>query len=242
MHRGKTVLCIIPARGGSKRLKDKNIMPVCGRPLIYWAIKAAGDSGICDEIMVSTDSRKITRIAIQCGAKVQRRPKELATDTSLVRDTMMYALKQLDQKYDYVLLLEPTSPLTTGIDILRAANVLRNKKGQMVISVCKSTTPMGISRPLPESHSLKGFLPKELRTKRTQEIPQTYQLNGAIYLAEWDIFAEGKDYYEQDVYAYICPEDGFVDIHDKTDLVIAESLLRQKHARKSFFSNLSRLL
>jgi len=225
---GKTFLCIIPARGGSSRLKNKNILPINGRPLIYWVIKAAKDSRLIDRLVVSTDSKKIAKKAREFGAEVQTRPKELATDISPVRDTMIYTLKEIekeDRRYDYVLLLEATSPLTTGKDIKKAIINLLNKKADMVISVCKSRTPLGASRPLPEDRSLKGFLPKELRDKRSQDHPQAYQLNGAIYLAKWDIFAEGKDYYEQNTYAYISPEDEFIDINDKYDFALAESIL-----------------
>jgi len=229
MFRYKTFLCIIPARGGSTRLRDKNILPICDKPLIYWVIKAAQDSRIIDRLVVSTDSQKIADKATLYGAEVQPRPAVLATAASLVRDTMIYALSEIekeDKRYDYVLLLEATSPLTTGRDIKKAAKVLFQKEADMVISVSKSRTPMGVSKPLPEDHSLKGFLPRDMRTKRSQDHPQAYQLNGAIYLAKWDIFAEGKDYYEQNTYAYITPDDQFVDINDNLDFKYAESLLR----------------
>lgn len=232
MYRGRTFLCIIPARGGSKRLKNKNILPLNGKPLISWVIKAAQDSRIIDRLIVSTDSEKIAATASRYGAEVQPRPAELATDTSPVGDTMMYALSEIekeDKRYDYVLLLEATSPLTTNKDIKKAIKLLFKKDADMVISVCKSRTPLGASKPLPEDHSLKGFLPKELRLKRSQDHPQAYQLNGAIYLAKWEIFAEAHDFYEQDVYAYISPEDEFIDINDEIDFKLAEAILAGRH-------------
>mgnify|MGYP001612048008 CR=1 FL=1 len=240
MYRSKSFLCVIPARGGSKGLPDKNILPLAGKPLICRAIDTAKKSGIFDRIIISTDSEKIAALVRKHGLEVEyMQPPELATDKSVVRDVMINVLKwvkETDKQYDYVQLLECTSPLLTHQDIFRAAKMLTDKKADMVISVCQSHIPLGVSRPLGENLSLKGFLPKEIRNLNRQQIRDTYQLNSAIYIGKWDIFAEGKDFYEQEVFAYIMPEERSVHIDDQTDFAIAESYLKGKQWLKSILS------
>ena len=119
---GKRVLCLVTARSGSKGLKNKNILKLGRHPLLAWPISAARKSKIVDDIIVSTDCEKIARIARKYKAEIPfLRPKYLARDTSLSIDVILYNIKRLDKdfnrKYDYIVLLEPTSPFTSTKDI-----------------------------------------------------------------------------------------------------------------------------
>lgn len=118
-------IAVIPARAGSKRIKNKNLIDFCGKPLIHWTIKAAIDSNVCDKIVVSTDSLEIAKIAEEAGADVPfLRPKELAADDSTTLSVIHHAVRFVEREtltvFDNVLLLQPTSPLRSGSHIKKA--------------------------------------------------------------------------------------------------------------------------
>jgi CMP-N-acetylneuraminic acid synthetase len=122
MINGKSVIAIIPARGGSKGLPGKNIMLLCGKPLVVWSIEAGLSCQYIDEVMVTTDSEDIASIAKKFGASVPfLRPAELATDTASSFDVVIHALDFFDMEFgksfDYILLLEPTSPMRESDDL-----------------------------------------------------------------------------------------------------------------------------
>jgi N-acylneuraminate cytidylyltransferase/CMP-N,N'-diacetyllegionaminic acid synthase len=134
MFNKKKILCVIPARSGSKGIKNKNTKKLGGQPLIAWPIKAALKSRYLDMVLVSTDSLKISKLAKKYGAEVPfLRPKELATDTAATVNVIKHAIKFLNKKlyiFDYVLCLEPTSPLTSGNDIDNAIDQAFNNIGK----------------------------------------------------------------------------------------------------------------
>ncbi len=131
MLNDKSFLAIIPARGGSKRLPRKNVMNLAGKPLIAWTIEAALNSTYIDEVMVSTDDREIAEIAQQYGASVPFfRPTELATDLTSTFDAIKHTLDfyaEMGEKYDFSVLLQPTSPLRESRHIDNAINLLKTK-------------------------------------------------------------------------------------------------------------------
>ena len=224
MLQNKSFICIVPARKGSKGIPNKNIKPMLGRPLISYCIQAAKDSGIFDRIVVTTDSEKI-KAAVDVD--VIDRPSELAKDDSLVQDAVAHALTE---EYDYVLLLEPTSPLVVGSDILKAAKELITKNADMIISVCRASPDVATIGRLGKNLSMKGFLPKEVRTCPRQQRPEYYYLNSAIYMGKWSIFKEKKDYYEQNTIAYVM--DNGVHIDDMGDWRLAEYFLSKRYKRR----------
>lgn len=141
MYKNKKVLAIIPARSGSKRVLNKNIKLLAGRPLIYYTIKTALDCKFIDKVIVSTDSAKIAKIANKYGAEVPfLRPKRLAGDNVPDKPVIEHCINFLRQEaeyYDYVLYLKPTAPLRTRNDILNAIKILNEKKLPLVRSVTK---------------------------------------------------------------------------------------------------------
>ena len=231
MKQSKSFLCLMLARGGSKGLPGKNLKLLGEKPLIYYTIKAVQDSGLFDRFILSTDSQEISDVAKSYGVEVPfLRPKELAKDDSSPLDAIEHALKWVqtnDKRYDYVQSVQPTAPFRTAEDIRRGIKVLFEKNADMVISVCQTSHPPYWSNVLPEDHSLKGFVNPEHLTNR-QELPVTYRLNGAIYVAKWDVFYEKRNWFEQNTYAYIMPVERSVDIDSEIDFKLADLLLKVK--------------
>lgn len=225
---GKSILCIMLARGGSKGVVGKNLRPLLGKPLIYYTIKAVKDSQLFDRFILSTDSQEIADVAKSYGVEVPfLRPEELAQDNSQAADAIVHALKWVeknDKRYDYVQYIFPTAPLRTSKDIRNGIDVLFEKNADMVIGVCETSHPPLWANVLPDNHSLKGFIKPEHLVNR-QELPKTYRLSGGIHLAKWEVFYEKKIWCEQNTFAYIMPSDHSVDIDSEMDLKFAELLL-----------------
>lgn len=229
MYNNKSFLAIIPARGGSKGIKDKNIINLKGKPLIAYTIDAAKESQVFDEIIVSTDSLKIAEISKSFGAKVPfLRPKELANENAKTVDVIIHALNYYVNKkieFDYFMLLQPTSPLRNPKDIKNAVNLLFEKNANSVVSVCETEHSPLWSNTLPDDLSLANFIKQEVKNIPRQELPRYYRINGAIYISNVDFFISEKDFYGEKSYAYIMPPERSIDIDNLVDLKLAEILL-----------------
>lgn len=229
MYKGKRFLAIIPARGGSKGIKNKNIVNLKGKPLISYTIEEAKKSGIFDKIIVSTDSPEIAEISKKYGAEVPfLRPENLSTDTASTIDVILHALNYFidnDEYYDYFVLLQPTSPLRKAEDILNSVDLLFEKDADSVVSVCEVEHSPLFSNTLPQDLSLSNFIRKDLRDKRRQDLPKYYRINGAIYISRVETFLKTKDFYEGKSYAYIMPIERSIDIDSIVDLKMAEILM-----------------
>ena len=232
MSNKKTFLCIIPARSGSKGILNKNIIDLNGYPLIYYIIKSVKESNIFDRIIVSTDSNKIKKICNKYNVDVPfLRPKELASDESLIGDVIFHALKYIeknDKKYDYVCLAQPTSPLVMTRDFKGAKKSLINKKADMVVSVNETPVNIEWTGEISNNLSMKNFFQNKIYRTRRQDFEKKYTLNGAFYMGKWEIFYHNKNYYNQNTYAYIIPQDRSLDIDSYFDLKIAKFLLKEK--------------
>jgi len=233
MINGKSVLAIIPARGGSKGLPGKNIKELCGKPLIAWSIEQAKVCSNIDRVVVSTDDDQIAYVAKKYGAEVPFvRPEELASDTASILDVIIHTLdwfeKYEDYRPAYILLLQPTSPLRTIEDIEGAIQTLKYKDARAIVSVCETNHHPWWSNTLPENGNMKAFLRPEILNKRRQDLPVFYRLNGAIYLADTDYLYECNGFLGQDTRAYIMPKGRSLDIDTEFDLKMAEFLLKSK--------------
>ncbi len=234
MFDGHSILAIIPARGGSKGLPGKNIRPLAGKPLLAWTIEAARASGVIDEIVVSTDSPEIAAVATTYGcAPPFLRPAALAGDNSPTMAALFHTLdwyaQQQGRRFDLVLLLQPTSPLRQAADILAAVELLRHREVASVVSLCPVDHHPLWSNTLPPDHSLEHFLRPEAQRPR-QELPPSYRLNGAIYLARTDWLRERGSFLGPGAYALIMSREGSVDIDDETDFLLAEILVQRRLA------------
>lgn len=232
MYRGKNILGLIPARGGSKGLPRKNIKPLLGKPLIAWTIEQALTSKYIDMVVVSTDDKEIAEISKKYGAAVPFiRPKELAEDNAKGIDVVLHAidwLKENDKRkqYDLVMLLQPTSPLRTTEGIDKAIEFLFLKEAKAIVSVCEVDHHPLWANTLPEDGCMKDFIRREVTNKNRQELPVFYRLNGTIYLAYCDYIKQCKSFMGKETFAYIMPTERSIDIDSKTDLKLAEIIMK----------------
>ncbi|KKL62210.1 hypothetical protein LCGC14_2187500 [marine sediment metagenome] len=223
------ILCIIPARSGSKGILNKNIIDLCGKPLISYVIESAISSKIFDKIVVSTNSEKISDVSKKYGAEVPfLRPEHLSTDESLVKDAITYTLENIKEDYEYVCVLQPSSPLLLSEDIKGAYFLLKEKKAEMVVSVYESPVNINWVGSISDDLSMKNFFSKDICHTRRQDFSKCFCLNGAIYFGEQKIFYYKEDYYKQDAYAYIMSRERSIDIDSYGDLKMAEYFLKKR--------------
>jgi len=221
----KKYLAIIPARSGSKRLPNKNILFLNGKPLIEWTIQAAKKSKYIDDIVITSDSDKILEIAKHNDILALKRSKELATDEATTVDVIKHVLTEFNE-YDYIVLLQPTSPLRNEKHIDEAIEMLETKKADAVVSVCEMEHSPLWSNILPSDLSMKNFLREEIKNKRSQDLDKYYRLNGAIYICKKDKFLKENTLFLNDnIFAYIMDRKSSVDIDDEIDFKLAEVLI-----------------
>lgn len=226
------VLAIIPARAGSKRLPNKNIKLLAGKPLICWTVEAAKNTKLDMDVVVSTDSQMVADIALGCGADVPfLRPAELASDTASTFDVLEDTINKLaaqGRHYEYLILLQPTSPLRQSIHIEQAFERLLNDTVKSVVSVTAVEHPIEWTMTLPVNNCLDSFIANQLSQLkiRSQDLPKRYQLNGAIMCGRLqDIMAEKSFYLQQGTYAYEMDKQFSVDIDYVEDFEYAEFLV-----------------
>lgn len=223
-------LAIITARSGSKGLKDKNIKPLKGKPLLAYSIEAARKSGLFEEVYVSTDSEKYAEIAKEYGADVPfLREKENANDTASSLDTVQEALnkyKEMGREFDTVCLLQPTSPLRQPEDICAGYELLQKKNARAVIGVTETDHSPLWCGVLPENGNLENFISKETLAKPRQQLPTYYRINGALYIFQRESFSPKMNLYEADCFAYVMPKERSIDIDDEMDFQMAEFLMK----------------
>ena len=224
-------LAIIPARSGSKGLKDKNIKLLNGKPLIAYTIEAALTTKIFEEVMVSTDSSYYAELSRQYGASVPfLRKEELAKDNTSSWDVVKQVLedyKKMGIVFDKCVLLQPTSPLRTKDDITNAITLYQEKNAETVVSVCETEHPAQWCFTLEDGNSMINFSKSPYRNMRRQEIPKTYHEKGSIYIVDAKKIME-KDYdiYQNKCFAYIMSRKASMDIDNQEDFDRAEYYLK----------------
>ena len=223
-------LAIIPARSGSKGLKDKNIKLLNGKPLIAYTIEEALKSNIFEDVVVSTDSKEYKRISEEYGAWVPfLRDKILSQDDTSTTDVIentLYKLESIGRIYDNFMILQPTSPLRDKHDIINAFNLFIDKKANSVVSMCECEHSPIFTKKLNKDNNLDGFL-SNLESCRRQDFSKYYRLNGAIYLSKVNYFKRYKDFYKEKSYAYIMEKFKSVDIDDIFDFNYAEFIIKK---------------
>lgn len=225
-------IAIIPARSGSKGLKDKNIKELNGKPMMAYTIEAANSCGIFDCVHVSTDSEKYANIARKYGADVPfLRSQEMSSDTADSWDAVLEVLnryKGLGKEFDMVTLLQPTSPIRTGEDIKNAFNIFIAKDANAVISVCESDHPIEWYRPLLNDNDMSAFATSEEKSGRRQDADTYYRMNGSIYMLKTTYLKENpRNIIRNKVYAYIMDKYSSIDIDTQFDFDIAEAIIKK---------------
>jgi CMP-N-acetylneuraminic acid synthetase len=228
MYNGFKILGLIPARGGSKGIKDKNIVDLCGKPLIAYTIEAARNSKYIDEVIVSTDSEKISNVARQYGARVPfLRPQNLALDTSRTIDAVIHAIgymkKEFGETYDVLVLLQPTQPLRSTSDIDGALEIFFDKGQIDLVSVSEVEDNPILVRTLERNGMLHPIL--DMRsTCRRQDMPVYYKVNGCIYINKVSDIDENTSFNDNKI-GYVMSSEHSVDIDELKDLKITECYL-----------------
>ena len=226
----KTFLAIIPARGGSKRLPRKNILNLAGKPLIAWTIEAALNSKLVDKVLVTSDDDEILKISDSFGAATLKRPASLAQDTSTSFDAIKHAIENTE-KFDYIVLLQPTSPLRSSQQIDEAIQLLESKSADAIVSVTETEHSPLWANTLPEDDSMTGFLSDNLLNTRSQDLETYYRLNGAIYICKANKLLEASSFFiKENIYAYKMSQASSVDIDTELDFKWAVFLYENQGA------------
>lgn len=226
------VLAVIPARGGSKGLPGKNIKPLNDKPLIAWSIESANASKLINKTIVSTDDSKIIDVAKKFGANIPFvRPEELSSDTATTKDVLIHALNELnnlDETYDYLVLLQPTTPFRKAGDIDKMIQIAQQSNSDMVVSVKEtSSNPYYVLFEEDEN----GFLQKSKPSSftRRQDCPTVYEYNGSIYVIKVSALMAKDSLSFDKTIKYLMDEFHSVDIDSQFDLDFAEFLLSKNN-------------
>lgn len=229
MYAGKRILGVIPARGGSKGVPRKNIRDLAGRPLIAWTIAAAAGSALLDRTVVSTEDSEIAAVARAWGGDLPfLRPPELAADDSLPEDAVIDLLDRLGEPYDYVTILQPTSPLRTAADVDASIRLCVDHGRPSSVSVTEAEKLPWWMFKIGPDHRLEGLFAGDAMPRRRQDAPAVYSLNGAVETVEVGELRAARGRLNPDAIPYVMPAERAVDIDDEHHLAIADCLMRRR--------------
>jgi CMP-N-acetylneuraminic acid synthetase len=234
------VLGVIPARGGSKGVPRKNVQPLCGKPLIAYAIESALDAlDVLDRVIVSTDDEEIAAVARRYEVDVPfMRPAELSGDRVAMVPVLQHAVRFVEEEesghYDWVCLLQPTEPFRTADDIRAALERGRRGGCDSVISVVQVSAahPMLMKR-IENDQLLPWCIPEPEGTRRQDCSPAAYMRNGAVYLTKRDVLMEGNSIWGDTIRPMVMPPDRSVNVDTELDLMLAEILMSQSLGTRS---------
>lgn len=238
MYLNKKILAIIPARGGSKGLPEKNIKPLCGKPLIGWTIEQAKECKYIDSIFVTTDNERIANTAKSFGVDVPfLRPAELAKDTSSSMDVVEHVLSHFENKhvnFDYILLLEPTSPLRKKNDLDAAIQLaIENESSDGIISLGEvhMEHPM-IVKKINEKGKITPYINDVIKISQRQQADKAYFPYGVIYMIKTDIFKKEKAFYTNNILPYYIERWQNYEVDDIYDFIAIEAILKKMQEEK----------
>jgi len=230
------IVGVITARGGSKGIPRKNTVLLAGKPLIAWTIEAALQSRRLDRLIVSTDDSEIAEISRAWGAEVPfLRPPELAEDNTPHILVVLHALDWLHESSgispDYLMLLQPTSPLRSADDIDTAIEVAQARDAIAVVSVAEVHRHPYLSKRILEDGTLVDFVESDIAYLRRQALPPAYALNGAIYLNRPESLLHDRKFIPPGTLGYVMPPERSMDVDSPWDLYLIELVLRDQQAR-----------
>jgi CMP-N,N'-diacetyllegionaminic acid synthase len=230
------VVALIPARGGSKGIKSKNLYPLCSKPLISWTIKSAKKEKMINRVFISTDNSNIALQAKKYGAEIHKRPKKYATDKSLIYETINCFLKYLRHKLNYMpdvlVLLEPTCPLRKKNLIAKCIKKLLKKNYDTIATFSKAKTDPRKIWNISKNEKPSAFYKNEVWLPR-QKLNSTYQLNGLLYGFN---FQNKKNVKKNLLYgnstSYVTSNVSNVDINSEEDMQYAEYIIKKRKNKK----------
>jgi CMP-N-acetylneuraminic acid synthetase len=233
-----TIVALVTARGGSKGIPGKNIALVAGKPLIAWSIEAAYNSRHVSRTIVSSDDDAILRASRVAGAETPFvRPAELAGDTSTHLSVVLHALDWLASdgcRPDWLVLLQPTSPLRSAADIDAAIELAIAKNADAVVSVTETHSHPWLTKQLADDGRLVDFAvgPKPAYLRR-QDLPAAYALNGAVYVIRPDVLREAKTFLPANTYPYVMPTERSLDVDTPWDLQLVRLVMDDLSRRRA---------
>lgn len=217
MSAAPKVLAIIPARGNSKGLPRKNVIDTGGKPLIAWTIEAAQKARCITKLILSSDNAEIISVAKDFGCDVPFiRPDKLATDTASTLDVVLHAIDQMPG-YDFVIILQPTSPLRTALDIDAAFDIMVSSGAPSCVSVCEvDETPYWMFS-LGDNGQLERLIELPCDIHRRQDLPKSYKLNGAIYIVGVNTLRKTKSFTSDQTVAYTMDRGVSIDVDTRLE-------------------------
>ena len=226
------IMGLILARGGSKGIPRKNIIPLAGKPLITHTIETAFASGVLERLIVSTDDEEIAQISKDSGAEVPFiRPKALSGDLQAAFPVIQHAVNWLaeNEAYypEYIMLLQPTSPLRNLEDIKKAVSIAIKHEADSVISVYEPDQNPEWMFEIEEDGRFKDFDPVKRELSRRQNLKSYYMLNGAIYLVKRSVVLEQESFYTQRTYSLKMPLERSFDIDKPIDIDIVSLIMER---------------
>lgn len=225
MYQGKTFLGIIPARGGSKGIPRKNIKILADKPLISWTIEEALKSTFLDRVILSSEDNEIIEVAKKYDCDIPFiRPKELAMDDTPAIDVVLHALGAIEEKYDFIVLLQPTSPIRKAFHIDEAISFLIKNESQSLVSVCEVKKSPFWMFTIDRHNNLKPIFESNIPLRR-QDSPQIYILNGAIYIASPSFLNINKTFLDKETISFIMDAKASFDIDDELDWTICQTII-----------------
>jgi N-acylneuraminate cytidylyltransferase len=224
--KGKKILAVIPVRGGSKAVAKKNIREVAGKPLLIWSAEEARKSKYIDRMIISTDDDETTAVAQKYGCEVPfKRPEELATDEARTIDVVLHAIENAGEEYDYVVLLQATSPLRTVQDIDSCISMCVERNVPSVVSMTEVEKSPYWMFSLDENNKIYPLLDSDKRPTRRQDADKLYQLNGAVYVNEVKSLIQHKQFIMKKTLSYVMTIETSIDIDTELDLTVLEHLM-----------------
>jgi len=226
-----SILCVIPARRGSKRVIDKNILEICGKPVIAYTIEAALETKIFDAVYVSTEDEEIKEISEKYGADVPcMRPVELADDYTSSTEPCLHMYEYLEKqgkKYDSLLCLQPTSVLKIAEDITKSVEIFRKGNYDFLLSVTP-IDPHYFHWALAESDAGWGMYFGREMLKDRHELFEVFRPNGAIKLAKLDSLYEYRHFFGDNLGVYVMPEERSIHIASQFDVDVSSLYLSKR--------------
>ena len=230
--REKKILALIPARGRSKGLKGKNVANLAKKPLIVWSIEAALGSRFISKTLVSSDDEEILSIAQKHAVQTLKRPNELALDDTPSEAVILHTLRTLEKEnecYDYLILLQPTSPLRKSEDIDAAFTQLFESDANGVISVYKEEKKILKAFMKNEEGYIQGVSNNKFPFMPRQKLPDVYMSNGAIYIIKVAEFLQNEKLLTQKTIVYEMSKESSLDIDTQADLDKAEVIFTRRN-------------
>jgi len=221
-------LAVIPARGGSTRLKDKNIYPLKGKPLIRWMVEAVVETKLFEKVLVSTDSDEIFDATMGLGVKRHYRPDEHATTKATVLDAMLNVMEchgWVREKYDAFAYFLPTCPFISSDDIKKGFEILRDGKCDSVVSMTEIPETIQLACLMSQdSDVLPVFDNIECGLTNSKFIKKYYKPSGAFYMGSWEYLLRNRNFFKGRTKGVVIPPERSVDINTIQDIKYAESL------------------